>query len=174
MTTTNDHLRSRDQPIKVGDPAPDFVLPDQDKKEVRLSDLVKQGKTVALSFFPMAFTSVCGSEMQAYSRDRESFEDKNAVVLGVSCDSYAAQKAWAEKEGLTTEMLADMHRRVCKAYGFYLPDMNVCARGTVVIKPAPDNKAAAAPGMSGGVVTWVSARALRQEVKVSDVLAAVA
>lgn len=163
MPTPNDNLTPRDTPIKVGDEAPLFTLPDQEKKDASLGALLGKGEVV-LSFFPMAFTSTCGLEMGCFSKDLAKFGAKGATVLGISCDSPAALKAWAERDAIKATMLADMHRHVCKAYGFYFPPLNVAARGTVVIKP---------DGAGGGVVKWVSARELGQAVKNEDVLAAI-
>jgi len=42
--------------VKVGDPAPDFTLPDQNGKQVKLSDFKGQ-KNVVLAFYVLAFTS---------------------------------------------------------------------------------------------------------------------
>lgn len=162
----NEHLKPRESPIQVGNAAPDFTLPDQERKDVTLSSLLKEGNTVVLSFFPMAFTSVCGTEMGCFSKDLAKFKEKNTVVLGISCDSFAVLKAWAEKEFFSATMLADMHRQVCKAYGFYFPPLNVAARGTVVIKPD-------GAGGGGGTVKWVSARELKAAVNNEDVLAAI-
>lgn len=156
----NEDLTVRETPIRVGERAPDFTLPDQDRKDVTLSALLREGKTVVLSFFPMAFTSVCGTEMGCFTRDLAKFKEKHTVVLGVSCDSFAALKAWSEKEGIGATMLADMHRAVCRAYGFYFPQLNTAGRGTVVIAP-------------GGLVVWVSERELRDAVRTESVLAAI-
>src|SRR5438094_950071 len=59
----NETLQPREKPIAVGEVVPDFVLQTTDKSDWKLSDAVKQGDVV-LSFFPFAFTGVCGSEMQ--------------------------------------------------------------------------------------------------------------
>jgi peroxiredoxin len=160
----NQHLTPRDTPLRPGDMAPDFTLPNQDRADVTLSRLLDQGDVV-LSFFPMAFTSVCSTEMGCFSRDLAKFKAKGATVVGVSCDSFAALKAWAEKEHITATLLADMHRQVCKAYGFYFAPLNVAGRATVVIKggDAPDR----------GTIAWVSSRELKEAVKNEDVLAAI-
>lgn len=155
----NEHLKPRSQPIGVGETAPDFTLLDQDRREVRLSDMLGQSGHVVLSFYPMDFTSVCTSEMECFSKDKKEFEQKGAAVLGVSCDSFATHKAFAEQSKLDMTLLADMHREVCRAYGFFKPEWNVAARGTVVI--GPDAK-----------VEWVSAREPGEAVKVEDVLGA--
>lgn len=153
----NDHLSPRDEPISAGEPAPSFTLFDQERNEVALTDLLAKGGDVVLSFYPLDFTPVCTGEMGCFTRDKADFEAKGATVVGISCDSFACHKAFAEACKLDLILLADMHRQVCKAYGFYLPEMNVASRGTVVIGP-------------NGVVKWVSARKIQEAVKNDQVL----
>ena len=47
--------------VAVGKEAPDFMLPDTDRKSRKLSEF--RGKKLVLAFFPGAFTSVCTKEM---------------------------------------------------------------------------------------------------------------
>jgi peroxiredoxin len=139
MSTRNDHLTPSPTPLKPGDAAPDFTLMDQDRKEWKLSEAVKKGDVV-LCFVPLAFTGVCSTEMGCITRDASAWERKGATVVGISCDSFAANKEWAEKEGYTHPILADMHRQVCKAYGLYWPELNVSQRGTYVIAKSAEGK----------------------------------
>lgn len=158
----NEHLTARSQPIAVGEPAPDFTLPDQNRRDWSLAQHAAQG-TVVLSFFPMAFTGVCGTEMKCVTDEMERWREKGATVVGISCDSFAVLKAWADQLGLRQTLLADMHRAVCRAYGLYWPELNVARRGTVVIKPD-----------AGGTprVAWVQAREPANAMNVDEVLAA--
>jgi peroxiredoxin len=144
----NDHLQPRTTPLAVGDTAPEFILHTQERKEWKLSDAVKKGDVV-LCFYPLAFTSVCGVEMKCVSDEMGKWQSKGAQVVGISCDSFATQAAWAEKEGFKQPLLADMHRQVCKGYGLYWADLNVGSRGTVVIGQNADGK---------GTVKFVQAR----------------
>lgn len=160
----NDHLSPRDRPIQAGEPAPDFTLKDQTRADWKLSDAVKKGDVV-LCFFPMAFTGVCGTEMKCVTAEIGKWQAKGAQVVGVSCDSFAVLKEWADKEGFKQAMLADMHRQVCKAYGFFWPDLNVASRGTVVIGKDPSGR---------GTVKWAQAREIPKAMNLDEVLAAVA
>ena len=129
----NDNLTPRDTLIRAGETAPDFELPTQTSgKTWKLSDALKGGDVV-LSFFPFAFTGVCGTEMACITKDLAQFAAKGATVVGISCDSPFALNAWAQQLGLNHTLLSDAHRKVCKAYGLYWPDMNTTSRGTVVI-----------------------------------------
>lgn len=153
-------LTPRDTPIRVGETAPDFTLQDQDRNDVTLSALLAQGNDVVLSFYPFDFSGVCSSEMGCFTRDLAKFKDKGATVLGVSCDSPWAHKAWADSLGLKITLLADLHRQVCRAYGFYFAPLNVASRGTVVI--GTDRK-----------VKWVNSRELKDAIDNDTLLAAI-
>ncbi|MEQ8770864.1 MAG: redoxin domain-containing protein [Phycisphaerales bacterium] len=135
-------------PIAPGQAAPDFTLPDQDRNDFSLAEHVKKGDVV-LCFFPFAFTGVCGTEMACITKDMADWQAKGATVVGISCDSFAALKAWAAAEGLKNTMLSDLHRTVCKDYGLYWSDLNVANRGTVVIGQSDDGE---------GTVKWSDAR----------------
>ncbi len=133
MSNSNATLPPRDSITPVGTIAPDFELPTQNRGENwKLSEHLKTGEVV-LSFFPMAFTGVCSAEMQCVSGDLAKWSGKGAHVVGISCDSGPALKAWADQLGLKQPLLSDVHRQVCKAYGLYWPDLNVAWRGTIVI-----------------------------------------
>jgi peroxiredoxin len=159
----NSHLAPRTAPLAVGEFAPDFTLTTQDRADWKLSDAVKHGD-VMLAFYPLAFTSVCSTEMKCVSDDFDKWSAKGATVVGVSCDSFAANKAWAEKEGFKQILLSDLHREVCKGFGLYWADLNVANRGTVVIKQSADGK---------GKVSFVQARPPGQAMAWTDVLAQV-
>jgi len=135
--------------LAVGSLAPDFTLKTQDRADWTLSEHVKKGDVV-LCFYPLAFTGTCQIEMKCVNDEMATWAKKGATVIGVSCDSFAANKAWADQLGLKQTLLSDLHRTVCKAYGLYWADLNVSQRGTVVIGKSADGN---------GKVTWIQARA---------------
>lgn len=157
----NETLIPRDTPLAPGQTAPDFTLLDQNRAEWKLSDAVKRGPVV-LCFYPLAFTGVCSAEMKCVTDEMAKWTARGATVVGVSCDSFAANKAWGEQLGLKQTLLSDMHRRVCKAYGLYWPDLNVAQRGTVVL--GQDDSGV-------GLVRWVQARPPGQAMTFDEVLA---
>ena len=163
MSLRNPQLQPRAAVLAVGETAPDFTLLDQDRKEWKLSEAVKKGD-VALCFVPMAFTGVCSTEMKCLSDDLAKWTGKGAQFVGISCDSFAVQKAWSEKEGYKHPMLADMHREVCKAYGLHWGDLNVAQRGTIVIGKSADGH---------GKVKFSQAREPGKAMNWADVLAMV-
>lgn len=138
----------RENILQEGERAPNFTLQNQDREGWTLSEAVKKGEVV-LCFFPFAFTGVCATEMNCVSDEIESWRAKGAEVVGISCDSFAALKAWSKQLGLGQTLLSDIHRDVCKKYGLYWPDLNVSKRGTVVIHQNDSGKA---------TVKWSQAR----------------
>jgi len=141
-------LTPRDQVIAVGQVAPNFTLKDQNRNDWTLAEQIKKGDVV-LCFFPLAFTGVCGTEMKCVDAEITQWQKKGAQVVGISCDSFASLKAWADQLGLKQTLLADMHREVCRAYGLYWKELNVSSRGTVIIGKSADGI---------GKVKWVQSR----------------
>ena len=72
--------------ISVGQTAPDFTLPNQDKKEVRLLDFAGK-RNVVLMWYPLDWSPTCTSEHMCFVNDMKQFETLDAEVLGVSVDS---------------------------------------------------------------------------------------
>ena len=70
--------------LRVGDKAPDFRAQASGGKEVKLSDL--RGKNVILYFYPKDDTPGCTKEACGFRDDFAKFEEKGAVILGVSVD----------------------------------------------------------------------------------------
>jgi len=132
MTTATAPAASKEStPIAVGTKAPDFTLPDQDKKDWKLSDHIGK-KNVALFFYPLDWSPTCTKENACFSQDLSRFS-KNAEVVAISIDSVWSHKAWKEKMGLKHTLLADMHRTVTKAYGLWHAAANISQRATVLI-----------------------------------------
>src|SRR5689334_13294519 len=123
VTTQTDQA----EPV-IGAPAPDFTLPTTAGGTVTLSSLRGQ-KNVLLAFFPLAFTSVCTSELCAFSDDLSQFDSANTKVFGISTDFTPSQKAFQEKLGFTTELLSDgAARDVSRRYGVLLEDKGFSKR----------------------------------------------
>ncbi len=141
-------LAPREKLIAEGEVAPDFTLKDQHRQDWKLSDAVKKGDVV-LCFYPLDFTGTCGTENECLSKEMDRWTRTGATMVGISCDSFAAHKAWADQMGFKHTLLADMHREVCRAYGLFWPELNVAKRGTVVIGKSADG---------AGKVKWSQAR----------------
>jgi peroxiredoxin len=124
-------------PIAVGAAAPDFVLKDQNQKEVKLSDFAGK-KNVVLVFYPLDWSPVCTNEHACFVNDMKNFQKLDAEVLGVSVDSVWSHKAYAEKMGIQYSLLADFHPRGAMAdkFGLYLAEKGITGRAIVIINKA--------------------------------------
>lgn len=123
--------------ISVGQTAPDFTLPNQDKKEVRVSDFGGK-RNVVLMWYPLDWSPTCTSEHMCFVNDMKQFETLDAEVLGVSVDSVWSHKAFAEKLGIKYSLLADFHPRgaMSEKYGMYLADKGITGRAIAIVNKA--------------------------------------
>lgn len=103
-----------DQYFAIGSHAPDFTLPDQDGAMHSLSDYL--GRWVLLYFYPKDDTPGCTKEACMIRDAFPDFEKLNCVVLGISVDSVASHKKFAEKHHLPFTLLADEHKKVVNLY----------------------------------------------------------
>jgi peroxiredoxin Q/BCP len=92
----------------------DFSLTDQDNKIHKLSDY--KGKWVVLYFYPRDDTPGCTKEACNFRDSLHELEKKGAVVLGVSKDSVASHKKFAEKYNLNFPLLSDESHEVIEKY----------------------------------------------------------
>jgi peroxiredoxin len=119
--------------IAVGEPAPDFTLRDQDGEDVSLSDY--KGRKVMLVFYPADFSPVCGDQLSIYQEIKPELTDKGLELLGISVDGVWAHKAFREKLGLDTTLLADFEPKgeVARAYGSYIDGAGIANRTLVLV-----------------------------------------
>ena len=108
--------------LQVGTKAPDFKLPDQNGEMHSLSDY--KGKKVILYFYPKDNTSGCTKQACGFSDRYPQFQEKGAVVLGVSKDSVASHKKFEEKYGRPFTLLSDTELTVIKAYDVWKEKKN--------------------------------------------------
>jgi peroxiredoxin len=101
--------------INIGDKAPDFTLFDSEKKELKLSDF--NGKKVLLLFVPAAFTGTCTKEFCSMRDSISDYNNLNATVLGISCDSLFVLGKWKEEQNLNFTLLSDYNKTVTADYG---------------------------------------------------------
>lgn len=100
--------------LQIGTKAPDFTLPDQNGKMHSLSDY--RGQKVVLYFYPKDMTAGCTKQACGFAELYPQFQEKGAVVLGVSKDSVASHKRFEEKYNLPFTILSDPEKEVIQAY----------------------------------------------------------
>ena len=123
-------------PPELGSIAPDFTLPDQDRRPVTLSAELKDGP-VLLAFFPGAFSDTCTQEICTLRDSLHAAGNVPGRVIGVSVDTFFALKAWATAQRITFPLLSDFNKTVIYQYGVVNADMiglkNIAKRAVFVI-----------------------------------------
>ena len=104
--------------LKVGDEAPQFILPSIKGNKISLTQY--QGKkNVVLSFVPAAWTPVCSEQWPGYNITKDIFDKNDAILLGITVDNIPTLYAWTQKMDLWFPVLSDFfpHGEVAKKYG---------------------------------------------------------
>ena len=129
--------------LQKGMKAPDFTLADNQDGQVKLSDL--RGKKVLLSWHPLAWTSTCTDQMRALEANYSKFEELNTVPIGLSVDSAASKKVWAQTLSIRkTKLLSDFypHGKVAQDWGLFLEELGASGRANIILDEE-------------GVIQWV-------------------
>jgi peroxiredoxin (alkyl hydroperoxide reductase subunit C) len=105
--------------VKIGQTAPDFVLPSVSGEKVSLSQF-RGKKNVVISFVPAAWTPVCSDQWPGYNIVKDIFAQNDAILLGITVDNIPTLFAWTNQMGqLWFPVLSDFwpHGAVAKKYG---------------------------------------------------------
>ncbi len=117
--------------LKEGAMAPDFTLPNDAGKPIKLSDY--RGKqTVVLYFYPKDETPGCTKQACAFRDSLADYRKENIEVLGVSVDTVEAHQAFKKNQRLNFTLLADADKKVSQQYGV-LSERGYATRTTFVI-----------------------------------------
>ena len=108
--------------LQAGDPAPDFTMESDKGGSVSLADL--RGKTVVLYFYPKDDTPGCTRESCAFRDHYPTFQNQDALIYGVSCDSIPSHEKFSAKFDLPFPLLSDPDTSVSTAYGVYKEKTN--------------------------------------------------
>ena len=103
--------------LKIGDIAPDFTLLDSEGREHKLSDYL--GRKIVLYFYPKDNTPGCTRQACAFASAYDEFKNRDIVVIGISRDSVASHKKFAEKYSLPFILLSDPDLVAIQAYGVW-------------------------------------------------------
>jgi glutaredoxin-dependent peroxiredoxin len=107
--------------VDVGSKAPDFILTNQERQPVKLSE--QRGKPVVLAFFPAAFSSVCTKELCTFRDSLARLNRAQAQVYGISVDTFFTLKAFHDQQGYNFPLLSDFNKQAIRDYGVFNEDM---------------------------------------------------
>jgi peroxiredoxin Q/BCP len=103
--------------LEVGDPAPDFTLPDADGRPVSLSDY--RGRRVIVYFYPAASTPGCTTQACDFRDNLADLGEAGLDVVGISPDKPEKLARFRDVEGLTFPLLSDPDKHVLQAWGAF-------------------------------------------------------
>jgi peroxiredoxin (alkyl hydroperoxide reductase subunit C) len=130
--------------LTIGDRLPAFDLNavvsiDPGKAFQRIDQASNPGKWKVLFFWPKDFTFVCPTEIAAFGKLNTEFNDRDAVIYGVSIDSEFVHLAWrnnnADLKNLAFPMLADIKRELSSSLGVLDKNEGVALRATFIVDP---------------------------------------
>jgi lipoyl-dependent peroxiredoxin subunit C len=130
--------------LTIGDKFPAFdlkavVSSDPGTAFRAIDDKTDAGKWKVVFFWPKDFTFVCPTEIAAFGKLNKDFNERDAVVYGVSTDSEFVHLAWrqnhADLRTLPFPMLADLKRELSTALGILDKSEGVCLRATFIVDP---------------------------------------
>ena len=119
--------------LSVGDVAPEFSLPDQDKQVVSLAEL--RGTPVLVVFYPFAFSGICTGELCQLLDELANYTEAGVRVVAISTDPVFSLKAFKAQENLEFPLLSDFwpHGQVSSAYGVFEQSGGFARRGTFLL-----------------------------------------
>jgi peroxiredoxin len=119
--------------IAAGEAAPDFTLRNHDGDDVSLSDY--RGRRLLLVFYPFDFSPQCSDQLSIYQEVKPDIEAKGVELVAISVDHIHAHRAFRDKLGIDTTLLADFEPKgeVAKAYGSYFEPSGMANRTLVLI-----------------------------------------
>jgi len=103
--------------LAVGQPAPDFTLPDADGTLVSLKAF--HGRRVIVYFYPAAMTKGCTTEACDFRDNLSELDGAGVTVLGISPDRVAKLAEFRKEQQLTFPLLSDVEKKTLTAYGAY-------------------------------------------------------
>ena len=130
--------------LTIGDKFPSFdlkavVSTDARTAFTQVNDQTDAGKWKVVFFWPKDFTFVCPTEIAAFGKLNKEFNERDAVVYGVSTDSEFVHLAWrqnhADLKALPIAMLADLKRELSTSLGILDKSEGVCLRATFIVDP---------------------------------------
>ena len=102
--------------LAIGTKAPEFTLLNQEREPVSLDDL--KGSRSVIVFIPFAFTRTCESELCQIRDEFSMFDEADARVVAITCNTLHANKVWSDQQGFQFDILSDWwpHGAVSRKY----------------------------------------------------------
>ncbi len=104
-----------DAALAVGKPAPEFSVTAHDGQKLALSEL--RGKSVVVYFYPKDETPGCTKEACAFRDAFDALSKQGVVLIGVSADTDASHRAFAENHKLPFHLVSDEKGDLAKKFG---------------------------------------------------------
>lgn len=101
--------------LKVGDKAPDFMLPNASNELVSLSDCLKTGPVI-VKFYRGEWCPICNLDLKELQQYLKRLENFNAVVLAISPQKPDDSLTMVQKNKLGFEVLSDGDQKVISNY----------------------------------------------------------
>ncbi|MDI6741078.1 MAG: redoxin domain-containing protein [Candidatus Edwardsbacteria bacterium] len=120
--------------VEVGRKVRAFTLKDQHGQDFRLSAC--QGSLVLLSFHPLAWTSICATQMKNLEKAHKTLEKLQTIPVGISVDSVPCKEAWGRELKLNQlRILSDFwpHGGLAKKLGIFRPKEGFSERANVLL-----------------------------------------
>ncbi len=104
-----------DEPLKVGDAAPQLQAIDHTGTTIDLGAALNEG-TAVVFFYPKAMTPGCTKQACSLRDSWSVLKERGVKIFGVSADSPERQQAFIDKYQLPYTLIADTEQAVCKAF----------------------------------------------------------
>jgi peroxiredoxin len=152
-------MSDRAQPLRAGEPAPDWELKATPDQSVSLSDF--RGRALIMAFYPADWSPVCTDQMSLYNEILPEFKELGAELLGLSIDHAWCHMAFAKSRNLRFPLLSDFHPKgqVAQRYGVYDDSIGMSERALFVLD-------------EDGVISWSYVSAIGVNPGADGILAA--
>jgi peroxiredoxin len=152
-------MSDRAQPLRAGEPAPDWELKATPDQSVSLSDF--RGRALVMAFYPADWSPVCTDQMSLYNEILSEFKELGAELVGLSIDHAWCHMAFAKSRNLRFPLLADFHPKgqVAQRYGVYDDSIGMSERALFVLD-------------EDGVISWSYVSAIGVNPGADGILAA--
>ena len=129
-------LPPREEPIEVGDAAPQFELPaidtDGNQFDAKLGDYIARGTTM-LVFYQDDGMPICTSELKAFAQEYDLLSRAGVQVVGMNTNGLGSHQKFQERDRFPFPLVSDFYGEAVKAFGMWDPDEGKSKRGVIVV-----------------------------------------